>query len=479
VTTPNRLTIADDATGIRIARRTDAPASTRWAPWTLELIAVRDALIGIQVAHVGHHVVPRDRETLGAMVRAIGHVMAGHGLLRPLVVYVYAEKATGEASVVEIEATALAATPSKIATLKLWEDDQDWHRGRFIFFTILPQGLLSPEIKGFERATTELEGLKVEDDLARLDAVARDLRGTGTALLTLARDWAVAWDKSNKGAAPDEPAVRELGSRLAAWAAQPLPTPSLPVLVLASYSSSEPAPVVPGVAESPEDTLYFDQSAGEEVRGGWEAEASARLLAVRRQLQDRRRSTLVVHAKCAAALAMRAGAVFHASTDFVLAVVQRDPGTQQDVLWRPTAGRNPRPVELDITPRAPAGSPTELQLRIGVTRPVDRDADAWTAASPTVHPFILDISVPPGGDNAIHGPDHAWDIARAIRAALLNAQQSLLTPLPVRIFYSGPTALAVWIGAQLNAVGTVILMDWLKADERPRYVASFTFQPGA
>lgn len=464
---------------IQLVRARNDMTGRRWAPWRLESIEIRDALVAIAVSRIGDNGEDQDKAALAALVRAIGLVLADRGLLRPLVVYLQkgdpAMRPLGHADGV----TTADAAQDKL--MEAWEDDQDWHRGRFVFFVNLPDGVLTPEMKGFSRATTR--ELPPDDDARRMAAVSKDPRWGNHGLWLAVSDWAAAFQKTHGRAAPDDDALRDLRNPIDRWV-DPPPTPAappdLPVLVLASYSPHEPSPVIAGIAARPEDVLYYDATATADARGDWEKDVSSRLLSLRESLQQRRLTTLAVHGRCTPALAIRAGAAFHASTGLTLAVVQRSPGTQKDELWRLAQGREAQLVELRIERRAPAGPPTELQLRMSATRPVDGDADAWTAsATPAVSPFILSIMPPQPGDDAINGPDHAWDIARSVRAALTNALASLPQRVPVRIFFSGPTALAVWLGAQLNAVGTVILMDWIKTAEQPRYVASFHFQPGA
>ena len=161
--TNSRLTIemlmkGTSVDGVRLSCAPEAARDLRrWQPWGLSSITVRDALVAVRVTHDKPAVDEAHRSSLAAMIRAIGQVLADHGLLRPIVVHVWGPEDNLDAlSPVDME---------KRAVLAKWEDDQDWHRGRFVFFTAVPMGLLEPVIAGIERTQpVEAAGHASPDD---------------------------------------------------------------------------------------------------------------------------------------------------------------------------------------------------------------------------------------------------------------------------------------------------------------------------
>lgn len=470
------LTIAyDEDGGMRLDRpAASTAASRRWHPWDLRSIVIRDALVAVRVAHSGT-LAERDRTPLASLVRAVLVVLGDHNLLRPLVVYVAEPGVTP------------AADADQLVAMKKWEDDQDWHRGRFVFFAQRPTGLLETRIAGLEQpasAPAEEPGgptIVRETDVDSLDAIALLNGWTTDRLFLTVRDWASRWIEEHGRRPPTRDGRDQLRSALADWvAAEPVPEPDLPTVVLASYAPHEQVPSMSGVARDAVEHLYLDATADESTRQGWDALMFEPLVTVRRRLAQNREDTIALHARCTLAVAIRAGSVFHASSGLSAAVIQLNPARNVHELWQITRGRRPQLADVEVERTSPPKDVTELQLRISATVSVDQEAAKWTsAAGSQLHAEVLRISIPQSSDDSVRDADHAWDIARRVRAELRAVQSTLPAPVPVRIFYAGPVALAVWIGAQLNAVGEVILMDFLKDARPPRYVVSFSFQPGA
>lgn len=438
-----------------------ATGAARWSPWRIVRIKVDNGFATVELARPPSNIeLEKARESLRVLARAIRHVLADHGFLRPLLVCLADPDERGGLE----------------AELRKWQDDQDWHRGQFVFRVKKPEGL-SADIEGIASASVEAdeEAVAKPKELRLLDTLPR------SDLWARVREWVA---ERNVGGAPkasvsdaERVALRE---RIRDWARNTAPLPvteatgDVPVLVLASFSKDEAPPRMSDIEVV--GRVYLEQSTPPEARGDWDERVRLELNALRDRLKSARRHELVVQPKCTAALAIRAGAVFHASSGIQLAPVQLNRQTGADEVWRKPISVGS--ISLLVDRRAPSDDVSEVQLRVGVTQDVGRDADAWTAAHGGIAPLVLNVSPPTRGDAAIPDAASAWGFADELRRLLLETIQAMPKRVPIRVFYSGPTALAVCIGTQLNALGTFVLMDWFKGALEPTYVVSFEFAAG-
>lgn len=231
--------------------------------------------------------------------------------------------------------------------------------------------------------------------------------------------------------------------------------------------------------------LHFPADAPESARTGWAQEHRDALLGLRSQVLGRDLHELVVELSCTPAVAMYLGSIFHAATGIALVNHQHNERSGEQEIWRRTLGRPLDPLPLRAGSRTIGDKPGELQVRISVAQDVRPEADAWTAGR-GLSTRVLELEVPALGREVIADGDQAYALAVAVRQAIVAEQRAWAgtrtqgstgsARLPLRLFYAGPVTGALFIGAQLNAVGEVRLMDFLK-DQR-QYVESFCLSPG-
>jgi len=238
-----------------------------------------------------------------------------------------------------------------------------------------------------------------------------------------------------------------------------------PLIVLSSYNPTET-----WQDRAPQCLVWAPHDWGD--RSSWEGEIAGALLSAREDLRRLGHRQVLLHPKCIPGVALRAGAVFHQATEFSVRCTQFNAGSRQQEVWDLTETRGPLPsLTVEIVKDA---APEEMHLLVSVAQSVSDDWRAWRLTH-TTPAFQIHIAPADGpGRAALRGSEDAVAWARAIVDALLRHRPS--PRLPTRIFYAGPTGLAIAIGRELNAVGEIRVMDFL-ASER-QYLESFTFTPG-
>jgi hypothetical protein len=376
---------------------------------------------------------------------------------------------------------------------------QEWHRGEYTLWPVKNAGevdhLLQPDVEALQYGEDNTRLLAAERDVERVRAFAEPLRSEGrpsiadlvmtlfdrVQVLRPEEDDAtpLSEEREGVGALVDRWLDKTIGERTEQLrieqrreSALPLPLP----LRIDSYGNQEGS-----------KSLFFPATASEQDRASWRERYAKILYELRDHISRERPAELALRAQCTPAVAMYIGTIFHATTGIRLAVHQFNQRTAQEEIWSRSPGGEIAPFRLVTQVRSLGNTsqrdPVELQVRISVTQDVTADADAWTAEQDPSWPdggaaLALDLTVPDLGSTFVSNGDEAYAIALAVRRAIISARRKRrVTRLPVRIFFAGPSAVAVFIGAELNAMGKVLLMDFVK--EGRQYVESFELEPGA
>lgn len=401
------------------------------------------------------------KQELRKLARGVAHAAWDCGLQRPVVLACVEEDKS-----VRRWLTKLVA-------------DQEWHRGEF---TLWPfddakgiDWLLQLRVEALQQS--EEDRARPEDDR---EAIERFAKGQSDELGWLVRELnqVMALRQADAGReftdrdkqSFNRPIDRWIDSALQrAQREAPDHEPSLTgqlhvPLVLTSYDSGQ------------EGGLHFPAEASEADRKDWCSQSIASLRALRARVSQQQPPVIEIVPQCTPAVAMYVGSVFHAAAGISLRVRQHNQKTGQNEVWQRTPGRAVDPARLEISSRSTGGEPEELCVLISVTQDVTSDADRWMSESAKPR-AILQLALPELGSTVVKDGDEAYPIALAVRREVIRARRDLTKRVPLRVFYAGPVALAVFIGAQLNAMGDVYLMDFDKAV--PGYVESFHLTPGA
>ncbi len=421
--------------------------------------------------------------------RGVGQCAAASNLQRPVVLAI--EESDG----------------NRFTKLQKLSADQEWHRGDFALWPLEPGGgsgptsndgatprgfewLLEPTVQGLVYAENE-RSTRVEDGAIAekfADELKRAEKGSVAALVERLFDKIKTLREEGEGTALTESEVAEVDAVTEQWfddeltrrererkrldEAAPAPALSdsgeLPRLIVESYGGSK--------LHSQKATLYFGADDDEQARKAWKTQSEEFLTEFRNRVRGLRPPKLTVDAQCTPAAAMFVGSWFHAATRIHLVAIQHNQRTNTEEAWQRVPGRAIDAYELQSDVQPIGGDPEELQVRISIARDVSEDADAWTHGSATRSAICLNLRIGDPSSSAVRNEQEACAIARAVREAILRARQPWGSRLPLRLFYAGPAALALFLGAELNAMGRVLLMDWHKT--LGRYVESFDYSPG-
>lgn len=245
----------------------------------------------------------------------------------------------------------------------------------------------------------------------------------------------------------------------AAWPHEPA------IIVLASFNPEETLPDRPNHLR-----LYQPEEAAD--HHNWELYFGGALTRYRERLSSRGVGPVLLHPVCAPSVALRAGGVFHTFSGLRLSSTQWDAESGQSAVWDLDP---PAPIRPRLAARRSSDpAPTELHLTVSASTSVRSAWERWRFQA-RVAAFALHVE-PASGPSRASVPDGAaasgW--AMEIRALLLTAP---IRATVLRIFFAGPSALAVAIGRVLRFDGVVILMDYDRRTET--YVESFRFETEA
>lgn len=377
---------------------------------------------------------------------------------------------------------------------------QEWHRGEFSLWPVdghrtSIDWLLEPTVEALCYDIDEKSRPKRIEDKAVINQLVERMRGRSQAhlanLVSRLFEKIVALRKEESDATPLNEERKDIEPIIERWIEDE--SSRYTREYKRDKSLDEKAlkePLTVKSYESPQEgELFFDADASEQKRKKWGSQYHEELQRLRRRINQRQPSELELDLRCTPAAAMYVGSVFHAVTGISLVSLQLNQRTGEKERWKRTSQKtvNPHRLLRDEV-RIEGDKPVELQVRISAAQDVTADANVWTAENGRSC-IVLDLATPELGSDAIGDGDQAYAMATAVRNAVVREQRNWARDrykgddpdsprerLSLRFFYAGPVTAALFIGAQLNAVGEVFLMDYLK--DKRTYVESFQLSPG-
>lgn len=213
-----------------------------------------------------------------------------------------------------------------------------------------------------------------------------------------------------------------------------------------------------------------------EVLRMWKALIEQPLLWARDALAAQGLYDVIFHPRCHLGIVMRAGAIFHLQTGFSVGCDQN--GEIWDIVREPSGNDRPPLWTLDRTEEP---NHEEIHLLVSITQDVTRKYEAWRTRKSPGTALRLHFHLASGVGRTSLSKYDVVDAAQQIAATILSIPPPETTfannesPLRrIRVFYAGPVAFAMALGAMMNTWGDVITMDYSK--NAGDYFESFRFR---